>query len=141
MPSLFARLMAPADAVQTRVFGETILLSPWIKPGPGRGEMIPAGADPARPPRTVRGVFTLYPASDTLQGVRRGTELNGMTRMSVGVAELWIEPAVLASLPYAVGVGDRITLTDEAGTPSYEIVRAEPTDLAEGKFPLVVVKM
>lgn len=132
--------MAAADAVITGYFGETVLISPWIKPGPGRGEMTPPSADPSRPPREVQGVFTLHPAADTLQGVRRGTELNGMTRMSVGVAEIWIVPAVLKSLSYAVKVGDRITLTEQPGPPSYEIVRVEPSDLAEGRLLLVHIK-
>ncbi|ACL55629.1 hypothetical protein [Methylobacterium nodulans] len=133
MPSPFALAMQKAHTVRTATFGEAIRITPMA----GEGEMAARTPDPARPEREVRGVFTLRPGEDTLQGVRRGTELNGMTRVAVAPAQVWFEASVLAGLGYALKPDDRITLTERPGQPVYTIVKRGPTDLDDATVPLV----
>ncbi|WP_018261355.1 hypothetical protein [Methylobacterium sp. WSM2598] len=135
MPSPFARAMAAADTVVARTFGEAVLVTPMT----GAGELAARTPDPLRGSTLVRGVFSLKPGEETLQGVRRGTELNGMTRVAGAPAALWFPASVLAGLPHALRPGDRITLTERPGEPVYELVKRGPSDLDDQTWPLVRV--
>ncbi|WP_298959052.1 hypothetical protein [uncultured Methylobacterium sp.] len=137
MASPFAAAMRAADATLNAAFGERVRIEPRLALGPGRGELGAPRPDPDRPVREVRATFTLRAAADTLQGVRRGTELNGMTRMAVAEAHLWLPAAVLARLGYPLQADDRVVLVERAGQPAYAIVKPEPSDLADGRYPLV----
>ncbi|RVU13160.1 hypothetical protein [Methylobacterium oryzihabitans] len=137
MASLFADAMAEADAVLVEEFGERVRIEPRLALGPGRGELSGPRPDPEREVREVRAQFTLRGAVDTLEGVRQGTKLNGMTRLAVAEAHLRMSAAVLAGLGYPLQADDRIVLVERAGQPAYAIVKPEPSDLADGRYPLV----
>lgn len=133
MGSPFAAAMRAADTAIGSTFGESVLITPRR---PGAGELRAAGVDPTRPARSIRGVFTKNAAADNLGGVRRGTELQGMTSMAVAPTRIWFEARALARLGYVLRADDLVTLTDRPGAPSYAIVKRGPSDLDDATFPL-----
>lgn len=124
MGSPFEAAMAAADAVIGATFGEPIRVTPRVK-----ATNKPPQPDPSRAVRTVRGTFTRAPAVDRLQGVRTGTQLQGMSRVAGAETAVWLEAAQLALLGYMPAAGDLVTLTGRAGAPSYAVATAPPDDL------------
>lgn len=131
MPSPFAAAMAAADAVIGSTFGEDIRITPMC---PASGELKAASVDSQRPMRTVTGVFTLHGATDRLGGTRQGTELQGMSSLAVAPATVWFSAETLASLPFEIVPGDRITRIEEPGEPWFEVARRAPSDLSDATF-------
>lgn len=117
MPSPFDALDAALSGAVLSAFGETV--SATLRPRT-RSEYAVA-ADPARPERQLRGVFSAAPDDPKLRGAAMGAEFSGGTRLSVTLAEYWVAAADLAALPYAIKPGDALVFPGRAGSPVYSI--------------------
>lgn len=127
MGSPFDAAARAADAVQTRVFGEPVRIEPQVT----HRNFGTTGADNARPVRTVTGVFTKAPDSETLEGSRRGADGRGTTRFAGFETQLWLAAATRAGLGYELRSDDIIVLTDRANE-RWTIVKAgPPTDIGD----------
>lgn len=133
MPDPFAafdRLVA--DAVETH-FSREIVIMPRL---PG-SQYVAAGPDPARPPQTVRAVFSSGPAIDTIGGQGAAGASGGTTKIGGQTLVLWLSPRAVASLPYGLRKGDAVAFTDQPGL-SYEVVTPRPTDT--GDLELIITR-
>lgn len=133
MASPFDAAMKAADAVVEATFGGAVEIRPMLV-SQYKGTI----PDPGRAPVTVRGVFTLTPALDRLQGARVGAEMQSFVQISTGDAEIWFRTEEVAKIPYDLKTGDHIALTERAGVPIYSIVRPLPSDLGDLKLVLAV---
>lgn len=134
MGSPFDAAARAADAVQKRVFGESVHITPMAE----RGRHDDAGADVTRQAADVIGVFTKAPDSVPLEGARRGGDPRGFTTFSGNETRLWLSAEVYRSLGCTLRKGDVIALTDRAGE-RWQIEKAGPaTDV--GDITLILAK-
>lgn len=120
MPSPFDDLDGALSRAVMDAFGETVAAS--LRPR--TISEYADGADPDRPARDIRGVFT--EAHDVAQP--RGAEFSGVTRLSVHRAEFFIAAADLAAVPYAIRQKDRLAFPGRAGAPVYSIADMQRGD-------------
>lgn len=128
MPSPFDALDAALSRAVMSAFGESeaAVLRPRT-----RSEYAD-GADPARPDRPVRGVFTESHGEEQLRGAAMTAEHRGVTRLSVQMAEFFLPASEVAAIPYAIKQGDRLALPSRPRGPVYtvaDIQRADTGDL------------
>ena len=133
MPSPFDDLDAALSAAVDANFGERAAIIPRVS-----GQYVARAADPGRAQRLVRGVFSLGPASDTVQGQVKGAEFSGTTRMVSGASEFWISAAEAAALGYEIAAGDVVRLDSRPGAPVYAVAAPHRTDA--GDINLILVK-
>lgn len=117
MPSPFDALDTALSGAILSAFGEKVAAT--LRPRT-RSEYAVA-ADPARPERQLRGVFSAAPDDPKLRGAAMGSEFAGVTRLSVTLAEYWVAAADLACLPYAIKPGDALAFPARPGSPVYSI--------------------
>lgn len=91
------------------------MLRPWT-----RSEFADA-ADPDRPARQIRGVFSAAPEQSDMKGRTKGASVTGVTEFAVVACEFWVPAAEVAALPYDIRTGDRIQLTGRPGAPIYSV--------------------
>jgi hypothetical protein len=132
MPSFFDALDADLSAAVDATFGEAATIIPRVS-----AQYVAPSADSSRPQQTVRGVFTLAPMSEPIQGQVRGAEFSGTTRFLSGASEFWLARAEVASLGYKIRPGDAIRLDSRAGAPVYTIAAPHQTDTGDLNLILV----
>jgi len=125
MGSPFEVAARAADAAQEVVFGEPILVLPRVRELHGT-----YGADVTRVSKTVTGVFTQAPESETLEGARRGGDPRGLTQFATAEARVWLSAAAVAALDWQPRRGDAVVPTDR-GTRQWTVEKAVPTDLGD----------
>jgi len=133
MGSPFDAALAAADATMVATFGWPIRVTPRLKSTAKAHQ-----PDPNRGVKEARGVFTRVPKTERLQGSRTGTQLNGMTTLSVAETELWLPAAEVARLGYEPVPPDLLTLTGRPRQPSYAITKVGPDDQGGLKLTLTV---
>ena len=133
MPSPFDNLDGALSRAVMGVFGETVAAS--LRPR--TISEYADGADPDRPARDIRGVFT--EAHDVAQprGAAMGSEFSGVTRIAVHQAEFFITAADLAAVPYAIRQKDRLAFPGRAGAPVYSIADMQRGDTGDLNLLLV----
>ena len=117
MPSHFDALDTAISGAILSAFGEKVAAT--LRPRT-RSEYAVA-ADPARPERQLRGVFSAAPDDPKLRGAATGADFSGSTSLSVTMAEYWVAAADLAALHYAIKPGDALSFPGRAGSPVYSI--------------------
>lgn len=132
MSNPFADLDAALSGAVGDAFGEVAVISPRISGEFGSGE------DPARPERTVKGVFSSGPMEGRIASDARGT-FQGQTRAVGQSATLWIAAATIAAVPYRIRKGDRVTFPCRPNL-AFEVVASDPTDLGDIELSLNAVK-
>lgn len=132
MVSPFDAAMRAGDRTLMRIGGETVRIEPRIE-NQFRGSV----ADPARPIVEVQGSFTVRSDLDRLQGVRKGTELNGMTQALLAPARIWFSYHEYAKIGYVLEKGDVVRLIKRDGEPRYEVLASTPTEVGDVTIPLV----
>ena len=132
MASPFEAALSAADATMNATFGEEIEIRPR-RPVP-RGMPI---ADPNRPIRSVAGIVTITNGIGDIGGARLGSKLDGVTRLGLEGASVWMSAGVAAGLGYAVATGDLVVRTEKAGLPSFA-VSAPPRPTEHGDVTLLL---
>jgi hypothetical protein len=132
MSNPFADLDAALSGAVGDAFGEQAVISPRIA-----GEF-GSTVDPARPARTVRGVYSSGPMEGRIASDARGT-FQGQTRAIGQSATLWIAAATISALPYGIRKGDRVNFPARPNL-AFDIVAFEPTDLGDIELSLNAVK-
>lgn len=133
MPSPFDSLDGALSRAVMSVFGETVAAS--LRPRT-RSEYAEA-ADPARPARDIRGVFS--EAHDIAQprGAATSAEFSGATRLSIHHAEFFIPASELAALPYVIRQKDHVAFPSRHGAPVYSISDMQRGDTGDLNLLLV----
>jgi len=108
---------------------EPVQLLPRVKELHGR-----YGADVARDERTVTGVFIQAPASEALEGARRGGDPRGLTQFATVETRLWLSADAVRALGWKPVRGDAVVLRDK----QWAVQKAVPTDL--GDITLILSK-
>ena len=109
MGSPFEDADAELSAPVLEAFGEPATIRPR------RGSQYGSpGADADRLPDQVEVIFSESPGLEWLSGSRRGSDLQGGTRVSVGDAEVWISKAGIDALGYTPAKGDLVSLRGRA---------------------------
>lgn len=111
-------IAATAFEAVARTFGESVRIEPLVS-----SEYAAAAADPDRAIATVRATVALSPATDGLEGRRRGSEMQGFTRLALRDARIWFSPADYAGIGYGLRSGDRVVLVERPGEPPYLVAR------------------
>lgn len=133
MPSPFDALDAAMDAAILGTMGETAaVIRPHLV-----SQYAGKTPDPDRPVQSVRGVFSAATASDQIKGQATSSEFAGATRVVSMQPEFWMPSSVVASIPYAVRLGDLIEFPDRPGTPVYAVTALYRTDLRDLNLILV----
>lgn len=88
--------------------------------------------------RSVRGVFSLAPATEEISGQRVGPLLTGSTQFAHSSAEVWISAAEYLTLGYTVRKNDVIVLQDMPGQPRYAVTQVAVTDQGDVTLFLVL---
>jgi hypothetical protein len=81
-------------------------------------------------------VLSDSPGLEWLSGARRGSDLTGGTRVTVGEAEVWMGKAQADALGFKITKGDKITFPSRCAT--YSVVAVMTTDMGDTR--LLVVK-
>ncbi len=105
MGSPFDEADAELSEAALEAFGEPAT----IRPRRG-GQYGSPGADADRLPDQVEVIFSESPGLEWLSGSRRGSDLQGGTRVSVGDAEVWLSKAGVDGLGYTPAKGDTVSL-------------------------------
>lgn len=126
MPNPFDALDAGLCAAVEGTFGEEAMLQPRL----AASQYSAITADPDRPPRQVRGVFSSGSAVSGLEGAGVASGRTGSTTIAGQTPVFWLSPATIASLGYRIRAGDGLTLT---GPPArtFRISRVDPTDTGD----------
>lgn len=133
MPSPFDMLDGALSCAVMSAFGESedAMLQPRT-----RSEYAEA-SDPARADWPIRGVFTEAHSTALLRGAVQNSEHNGVTRLSMQMAEFFLPAAYVAALPYEVRQGDKLAFPARAGTPVYVISDMQRGDTGDLNLILV----
>jgi hypothetical protein len=134
VPTFFDRFAAVADSVTDRTFGGNVL----IEPLGSEGYTGDRAGDPGRPVMTIIGVFTAKPVEDTLSGQEGGeARIRGLARIEVRKTVLKISCGVVATIPYELKEGDRITRLDADSDNVFAVTDAVLSDLGDLTVHLV----
>ena len=129
----FNQLDALLGGACLQVFGEAADIHPM-----GKSSYAMASADPGRPVKTVRGLFSQGPATSRPKGEARGANSQGTTSFSSASAEFWLPAEQVATLGYDLASGDRVTLLARPYSPDYTITQIQHSDQGDLNLILVV---
>lgn len=120
----FAAALAIADVATDALYGEVVEWRPQLSGA--AAEYVDGGADPARPVRTVTGIFD----DDAVLVRTVGSGANTHENVDVLAGKSQIDLALNQfSTPAGLPVqGDLIALVSQPGTPIHQIVSAEPDE-------------
>jgi len=129
MGSAFDALDKEISSAINAAFAEPAIYTPRRA-----GQYAPHVSDADRSPVAVSIVFSESPNLEWLSGARRGSDLQGGSRMVVGDAEAWMSKDQAASLGFTTSKGDRLEFrgrvfsvtavyTTDAGDVSLLLVR------------------
>ncbi len=109
-------------------FGDVAVLTPLVST-----EFVAASPDPARSPRQISGVFSSGPTTDSAFPKARQGAGAGQSRFGQS-ASFWVSAAALASLPYSIRQGDRLTVSGH----SFIVLDLMPSDRGDIEITLNV---
>jgi hypothetical protein len=126
----FAQAWSKARPQLDRIFGGSVQIVPMIV-----SQRKGARPDPARASVTIQAKFTLKPDTDSIQGIRKGSQLESFSTVQVARAELSIRADVWSTIPYALADGDVVVVPDQ---PRFSISTIRPFHLGHRVLVLVV---
>lgn len=127
MSNIWSRLDTLAGSAVNRTFAESVLVSPRS----AASEYVEAGPDASRPGQAVMGVVSYEPDAEDFRGQRNSGENRGVARMAVSKFSVQLTAAVVVTIPYAIEAGDRVDLTDRAGTPHFAVEHISVLDCGD----------
>ncbi|MBB4042018.1 hypothetical protein GGR34_003703 [Microvirga flocculans] len=132
MPT-FAQAWPSAREKLDTIFGRSVQIVPMIE-----NQRLGAQPDPARAPRTIQAKFTLKPGTDSFQGNRKGSEMEGFGSRQVAQATLAIRAAVYAAIGYRLRRGDHVVIASGHGAGRYSLAKDPPSHLGDHTLDLIV---
>lgn len=129
MPSLFDEIESASQAAITSVFGGGIRVLPMAGDKNYGG-----GPDPARAAVEIVATFASAPTIGAID--YSGTQKNGADS-ALAHAEIWIDRAALAAMPYRPRRGDKIEILNGVTPPPvFVVAAAEPGDHGDMRIVL-----
>jgi len=119
-----ASIFDDMDAVVAGTFGggEAAIITPRAR------EQYTSGAvDTDRPENIIHGVFSAGPASEGIAGAS-AQERAGISAFGSEAAEFWITAIEIAAIHFPIRRGDRLSLPERDGNPTFTIAAIQITD-------------